>query len=48
MGCTGCKKKTYYNNFKKIDKKIKTTVFSVAIIILLSIYGIYSLISKLW
>jgi len=47
MGCSNCKKKTYKDYTKKLDKKTKITVAGVIVILALAGYGVYSLIIKL-
>jgi len=47
MGCSGCKKKTYKDYAKKVDKVTGIAVTGAIILIGLAAYGIYSLIIKL-
>jgi len=47
MGCSGCRKKTYYERAKDVDKKT-SIAFTIGIIILgLALYGLITLIVKL-
>ncbi len=47
MGCSSCKKKTYFERAKDIDKKARISVAIGIILIGLACYGLYTLISNL-
>ena len=46
MGCTGCKKKTYKEYSKQVDKSTTIAIITAMIFIGLSIYGLWALINN--
>lgn len=47
MGCSGCKKKTYFDRAKEIDRKTSIAMTVGIIIIVLAGYGLWELISNI-
>ena len=47
MSCTGCKKKTYYERAKSVDRKTSIAATIGIIVAGLAIYGLFSLISNI-
>lgn len=47
MGCSGCKKKTYKEYSKQIDKNTSFGIIGIILFLGMAIYGLVSLISKI-